>query len=493
VNPLLQILGANPEIVTSDTPNIINMNSTPITGDAVDIGGNPVKFEDLLIGIEADIIDNNEPIEDQTINKNIALQIVQNPENGVVLFNNMTGPGDLNAEPICRNDLIPESEPSLNIEDDLSAPLKLASESELEKLLVDNRTNPLKAIPVDLLTKQNPESGKNPVLLNVSKAEPADILFQTNIHNLTKTDQLPGNDIFSQKLNVLNLKQVDLIENGNKVSTRPDVSHKLSTEKTEPKSLFDIPTLTRLFPAEPVSDEGNKTKSTPNLQMAAPHKEESNTTEAIVRPAAMTTDNAGDGKTGNMLTNNFESGKETGDVSTKTNNVHFAKTLGGEMLTTQANNAAKATSTPSQPDSTNVRFVMPDKLLENGAQNNRTITIKMEPEHLGTIRLTLSSAHHGLTGRMVVDNASTHAIVQSNIDHLFSELSDKGIKLDTFSISVGVDTGKEKSTQERRPFRMNNRGGNDKNISRLESIKPAAVELRSSHMYVGSNGVNWLA
>ena len=159
----------------------------------------------------------------------------------------------------------------------------------------------------------------------------------------------------------------------------------------------------------------------------------------VGRPVAMNTDMAGNNNSNNLLMNGHGTDKGTCVTIIKTSTGGFAKTLGGEMTVSSLNDIAKSDYISAKSNETPVRFIVPNKLLENGGLTNKTITIKMEPEHLGTIRLTLTSINQSISGRMVVENAAAHAIVESNLDNLFSELSDKGVKLDAFSVSVGAN------------------------------------------------------
>ncbi len=384
-------------------------------------------------------------------------------------------------------------------------------EIEIQKMQSEEQSAVLRVIPTNLMEFENVKINHNAILagnndltaylmalsnktqVEIPKTETSDILFRTNIQNEAIINQMIGNDILNQKLNQLNLRQVDLIDNNIKSSTDADTGRNLPAERIVTKPDFELPNLLRAIPIDnPIKGSAEGT-ITPQSQTPVTYNDESSSAAVSGRPVGTDANTTGNDNLNNSLMNNSDSGKGNGDTTAKLHVGHFAKAFDAEAISSSHSEIARVNSAPVKSGETNIRFIVPSKPLDNGGSVNRTITIKMEPEHLGTIRLTLSSVNHGLTGRMVVDNSATHALVESNIDHLFSELSDKGIKLDAFSISIGADSEYDKSTQDRKPFRMNNRGGVNRSINRLEVVNPAIAETASSRMYVNSNGVNWLA
>lgn len=154
---------------------------------------------------------------------------------------------------------------------------------------------------------------------------------------------------------------------------------------------------------------------------------------------------------------------------------------------------AKSNTLPNKMESTPVRFVLPDNIAQNKANNNRTIFIKLEPEHLGTIRLTLSSHSQGITGRLIVDSSSAQSVVESNIDKLMTQLSDKGIKLDAFHISVGGGQIGQRSSQRSSTSGIKHQIRWPGSVNRTDKIQIAGGSIPENRLYIGSSGVNWLA
>ncbi len=144
-------------------------------------------------------------------------------------------------------------------------------------------------------------------------------------------------------------------------------------------------------------------------------------------------------------------------------------------------------------DITSVRFILPADLSHHSAGIKKTVYIKMMPEHLGTIRLTLSSLNDVITGRMIVDNSRAVTALESHIDTLINDLADKGIKLDTFQIALaGGQTGQNQSrgrlnTNFKRDseWAVNRASGTGNNL-------PAQGMSANCRQYVGAAGVNLL-
>ncbi len=140
-----------------------------------------------------------------------------------------------------------------------------------------------------------------------------------------------------------------------------------------------------------------------------------------------------------------------------------------------------------------VRFVLPKDLHSAGVKNGQTIILKMEPEHLGNIRLTLSTHQDSVTGRLVVDNAAARSAVQSNLDNLFDQLSRQGIKLDHFEVSLGGGQSGYKFAQSRTAGEMKGQSRWKKNMENNAVTLSVSNTSGRSRMYIGAAGVNWIA
>jgi hypothetical protein len=162
-------------------------------------------------------------------------------------------------------------------------------------------------------------------------------------------------------------------------------------------------------------------------------------------------------------------------------------------LTGAGLDVSKTGTADSELQMSQVRFVLPDNIDQKNINNNRVIFIKLEPEHLGTVRLTLSSHNSGIAGRMVVDNAAVQSVVESNLNSLFDELVDKGINLDSFQVSVGGGhIGQRFSSRQATPRTGRSSSWSD-DRSKLDGSLPVSSGSYGSRLYIRSTGVNWLA
>ncbi len=144
-------------------------------------------------------------------------------------------------------------------------------------------------------------------------------------------------------------------------------------------------------------------------------------------------------------------------------------------------------------DIQSVRFTAPLESDIRDLKSGRTVIIKMEPEHLGPVRLTLSTSGDSLHGRMTVQSVEARAAVEGNLNELQEQLSRQGIKLDSFQISLaGGQVGQRAFGGRRSPTES---GGMSRNNSRDLSnpISGLIEKTLSQRLYISATGVNWVA
>jgi len=167
--------------------------------------------------------------------------------------------------------------------------------------------------------------------------------------------------------------------------------------------------------------------------------------------------------------------------------------LMSDMNPTLTNNITKIESLDSKIETNPIKFVLPIDIDAKNIKSNHTVMIRMEPEHLGPIRMTVSSYNDAMTARLVVETPMAKAMVESNLNHLVDQLDRYGIKVDVFEVSVGnSEVGREFSKNGFKKFSDNsNRGlsnyGKSENLMNLLKIKTR------EHLYIGSSGVNCFA
>jgi hypothetical protein len=139
-----------------------------------------------------------------------------------------------------------------------------------------------------------------------------------------------------------------------------------------------------------------------------------------------------------------------------------------------------------------MRFVLPENLKNQTSERGRTIMIKMEPENLGSVRMTMSSIHDTITARLVVDSPLARTAVEANLNQLLEQLDRQGIKVDFFDVSVGGshvgDNAREQAASSGRRF-------SGRLVSDIEKIWGGNDGSMSSLRlnYIGASGVNCLA
>jgi hypothetical protein len=322
-------------------------------------------------------------------------------------------------------------------------------------------------------------------------ADLGNILFRADLQNGGVISHPASDGIFNQKTDLLKIREVELTNRQDKPPVNVKVGHNLPTDIKSSKTDFEIPFITRSIPVSGLIKNNLESKTVPDAGFRIPADDIYNV-ETANRPVFSDSNTAGNDNMKDYFAGNTGMGKNGINKFGKVIETGFAKALSGETIVSSLNETAKINSITAKVEQTTVRFVVPDKILENGSLNNQTITIKMEPEHLGTIRLTLSMLSHGLTGRMVVENSAALLLVESNIDNLFTELSDKGINLDAFQVTVSGERNENKPAYDRSASRMKNRVGKLENSDRPEEVQSVTVAA-AGRMYINSGGVNWLA
>lgn len=174
-------------------------------------------------------------------------------------------------------------------------------------------------------------------------------------------------------------------------------------------------------------------------------------------------------------------------------NTAEAQTIKGINAESLSQENAKIDTSRATQEPSSVKFVLPEDLSAKNLQSKHTIFIKLEPEHLGTVRLTLSSQGHSIMGRMVVDSASAQSAVESHINNLLDDLAEKGVRLDAFQVSVG-------GGQTGRRYMHGNQGlggsrhyGWSREMGKYENEPAGIIGASRGSQYIGRSGVNWLA
>jgi len=106
-----------------------------------------------------------------------------------------------------------------------------------------------------------------------------------------------------------------------------------------------------------------------------------------------------------------------------------------------------------------------------------TTQISLNPEELGRVRITLTTAEGGLLVSILAERPETADLMRRNIDALMKEFSDLGYDNPTFSFD-GQDGATEKEETRRNTA-----------VPQSETIEPPATELKVNRQ-VPNGGLN---
>jgi hypothetical protein len=136
------------------------------------------------------------------------------------------------------------------------------------------------------------------------------------------------------------------------------------------------------------------------------------------------------------------------DVDTAMDPIGPSGTRGHTPSQSTTVNVVKADPTPSQapPKEAVVQQIVDSaKLrLHNGQSEMR---IQLKPEHLGKVRLNITTEHHQVVVKVVADQPMVKELLESNLHHLRTELQGQGLEIHKFHVSVGGESGSQSREQ----------------------------------------------
>ncbi len=212
----------------------------------------------------------------------------------------------------------------------------------------------------------------------------------------------------------------------------------------------------------------------------------------IIRPEIKT----GDGE--KVRLNNFEaiarveldqkqvSINETGQAGSQTKLISdFAPSLG--------NNIEKIEIKETKIDVMPAKFVLPAEISGKNLKNNHTVMIRMEPDHLGPVRMTVTTHNDILSARLIVDSPLAKATVESNLNNLVEQLDRHGIKVDRIEVSVSGGAVGHEAKENRFAGSKGTGRHNPKGYKTLSAIKEVMAQRAQDQLYIAANGVNCFA
>ncbi|MFZ5980092.1 MAG: flagellar hook-length control protein FliK [Candidatus Zixiibacteriota bacterium] len=196
-------------------------------------------------------------------------------------------------------------------------------------------------------------------------------------------------------------------------------------------------------------------------------------------------------KTGNTV-DDFNLLKNLSREKTAENSKNDTPRLFQEVTLEQLPRAAQNQSVRTV--ATPVRFTLPENVARTLQPNGRSVTLKIEPDYLGTARLHLTMRNDSLAARVTVDNIPAKNALESSLHQLTEQLNKSGIQVDYIEVNVSGEEARERAFS-RTPHwnRSSHTAGFDTDgevISDLDKITPSLAVPVS---YVGAGGVNIFA
>lgn len=179
-------------------------------------------------------------------------------------------------------------------------------------------------------------------------------------------------------------------------------------------------------------------------------------------------------------------------------NSREAGTEGGFGGSDQGSNAELNSRAGSGLDRLNanqpVRFQMPNDFGPAFRSGRQSITIRIEPEHLGPAKLTLTEKNGSLQARLIVNSPEAKTLIESSLDRLSRQLQQANVNVDSIEVTVSADSDQRQLFHERpewtgramRPGRIHNE--EEVELDGREAIMPST--MRNGAV---AGGINLLA
>ena len=170
--------------------------------------------------------------------------------------------------------------------------------------------------------------------------------------------------------------------------------------------------------------------------------------------------------------------------------------------TAAADNAIKAVESS--------KSVLPEKLIARGATETKIINqivnklstrgggaqnevqIRLDPPSLGTVRLNITTVGDSVRTMIIAENHAVKQTIENNFNQLRDAMSEQGLKVDSFSVTVGGESGS--SNQNRKQFGE----GNSLNPLSNEQVASSGnegefEESNDSFIFDGNQSISVLA
>jgi hypothetical protein len=158
--------------------------------------------------------------------------------------------------------------------------------------------------------------------------------------------------------------------------------------------------------------------------------------------------------------------------------------------------SSSSTSTPTgKPDSAPIRFIIPENAAGQLRPGGGSVAIRIEPEHLGPMRLRLSVQGQTLTGHLIVESVQARQLLEASLDQLLDQLARAGIEVDKLDVGLSGEDTRDlwfaHQSNRRRPEidvnHLEEAAGTETERSPTETAVPGTIA------YIGADRVNILA
>ncbi|MZH05461.1 MAG: hypothetical protein F3743_08655 [Nitrospinae bacterium] len=194
-----------------------------------------------------------------------------------------------------------------------------------------------------------------------------------------------------------------------------------------------------------------------------------------------------------------ESGKDAGTFK----GLESAKTgpdLQVQAPTSTVDNAIRATGANKAP--------LPEKLIARGASETKIINqivnklnirttgaqnevhVKLDPPSLGTVRLNISTVGDSVRTVIIAENHAVKQTIENNFNQLRDAMSEQGLKVDSFSVTVGGESG---NTKQNGNLLGDGDSPNPFNTEQMAETDLELEEKNASFIYDGNQSISVLA
>ncbi len=155
-----------------------------------------------------------------------------------------------------------------------------------------------------------------------------------------------------------------------------------------------------------------------------------------------------------------------------------------------------STDIPGKKDAPQVKFVLPEDVKTALKPAGREITLRIEPEHLGPAKLSLSINNDELSARLVVNTTSAKNTLEGSLDKLLTQLAKADIKVQQIQVMVSGEAPQHHLFERRPEWSRNGRfrNGQPEGENAIEeNIMQVTHSPAARGGYVGQGRVNLLA